>query len=74
MRKFDELDNDSDARIGSAEITKAANQAARDLSNSERQAIQTFLDESCNGFVSKEDWMKQFVTQYQENGFKQRFL
>ena len=40
------------------------------------QAIQTFLDESCNGHVSKEDWMKQFVTQYQEKkgGFKQRFL
>jgi len=74
MRKFDELDNDSDGNIGSAEIVTAAAQAARELTNSERHAIQTFLDESCNGYVSKEDWMKQFVTQYQENGFKQRFL
>lgn len=74
MRKFDELDNDSDARIGSAEIVTAAAQASRELTNSERHAIQTFLDESCNGFVTKEDWMKQFVSQYQEQGFKQRFL
>merc|ERR1712244_42424 len=70
MRKFDELD------LGGKPVTivKLAEQAGRTISNSERHAIQTFLDESCNGFVSKEDWMKQFVTQYQEKGFKQKFL
>jgi len=77
MRKFDELDVGGVAgTIGSPEIVKVAQQAGREISNSERHAIQTFLDESCNGHVSKEDWMKQFVTQYQEKkgGFKQRFL
>jgi len=75
MRKFDELDmGGKPGTIGSAEIVKLAEQAGRQLSNSERHAIQTFLDESCNGFVSKEDFMRQFVTQYQEKGFKQRFL
>ena len=34
------------------------------------QALQTFLDESCNGYVSKEDWMKQLVEQYQGKTFK----
>ena len=38
------------------------------------QALQTFLDESCNGYVSKEDWMKQLVEQYQGKTFKQKFL
>lgn len=75
MRKFDELDlGGKPGTIGSSEISKAAEQAGRTLSNSERHAIQTFLDDSCNGHVTKEDWMKQFVTQYQEKGFKQRFL
>eukprot|EP01083_Nonionella_stella_P086135 239090_1 len=75
MRKFDELDlGGKPGTIGSSEIVKVAEQAGRVISNSERHAVQTFLDESCNGHVSKEDWMKQFVTQYQEKGFKQRFL
>lgn len=75
MRKFDELDTGGMAgTIGSAEIVKLATQASRTLSNSERHAIQTFLDESCNGHVSKEDFMRQFVTQYLEKGFKQKFL
>jgi len=77
MRKFDELDmGGTPGTIGSPEIVAVAKQAGRNVSNSERHAIQTFLDESCNGHVSKEDWMKQFVTQYQEKkgGFKQRFL
>eukprot|EP01084_Bolivina_argentea_P242733 407118_1 len=70
MRKFDELDLDGDARIGSADLSKAAEMAGRVLSNSERHAIQTFLDESCNGYVSKEDWMKMWM-QY---NMKQHFL
>jgi len=75
MRKFDELDlGGKPGTIGSVEIVKLAEQAGRTISNSERHAVQTFLDESCNGFVSKEDWMKMFVTQYEEKGFKQKFL
>jgi len=75
LRKFDELDNGGQAgTIGSDQIVTLAAQASRDLSNSERHAIQTFLDESCNGFVSKDDFMRQFVTQYAEKGFKQKFL
>jgi len=75
MRKFDELDlGGKPGTIGSSEIIKVAEQAGRVISNSERHAIQTFLDESCNGFVSKEDWMKQFVSQYQDKGFKQKYL
>jgi len=75
MRKFDELDKGGkEGTIGSAEIVKVMEQAGRTISNSERHAIQTFLDESCNGYVSKEDWMKQLVEQYQGKDFKQKFL
>eukprot|EP01084_Bolivina_argentea_P135737 239130_1 len=75
MRKYDELaTNSNEQKIGSTEIVKVAEQAGRILSNAERHAIQTFLDESCNGYVTKEDWMKQFVEQYEKNGFKQKFL
>jgi len=38
------------------------------------EMFKTFLDESCNGYVSKEDWMKQLVTQYEGKTFKQKFL
>jgi len=68
--KFNELDLDRDGKIGSAEIVKVAAQAGRTLSNAERHAIQTFLDESCNGSVSKEDWWQQFST----FNNKQKFL
>eukprot|EP01083_Nonionella_stella_P148231 468870_1 len=44
-----------DEKLGSAEINKLATDAGRDLSNSERHAIQTFLDVSCNGYVNKKD-------------------
>jgi len=75
MRKFDELDKGGkEGTIGSAEIVKVMEQAGRTISNSERHALQTFLDESCNGYVSKEDWVKQLVTQYEGKDFKQRFL
>merc|ERR1719295_2469797 len=75
MRKFDELDKGGkEGTIGSAEIVKVMEQAGRTISNSERHAIQTFLDESCNGYVSKEDWMKMLVTQYEGKEFKQKFL
>jgi len=58
--KFDELDLDHDQFIGSAEIVKVAAQGGRTLSNAERHAIETFLDVSCNGRISKTDWWKQF--------------
>merc|ERR1712032_365224 len=51
-----------------------AEEAGKVLSNAERHAIQTFLDESCNGFITKEDWMKQMHEQYIDDRFKQRFL
>ena len=74
-RKYDELESKrNDKKIGSAEIIFIAGEAGKELSNAERHAIQTFLDESCNGFVTKEDWMKQMVEQYVDTGFKQRFL
>merc|ERR1712154_140261 len=48
MRKFDELDKGGkEGTIGSAEIVKVMEQAGRTISNSERHALQTFLDESC---------------------------
>eukprot|EP01084_Bolivina_argentea_P020052 37327_1 len=70
IKKFKSLDLDSDGRIGSVELNECAVQSGRSLSNSETYAIQTFLDESCNGYISKEDWMKQF-TKY---NMKQHFL
>jgi len=69
IRKFDELDQDQDGRLGSEDITKLAEQSGRTLSNAERHAIQSFLDESCNGYVSKEDWMKQWTTYNLEQKF-----
>jgi len=58
---FTELDSDGDGRIGAGELHQFAERALRrSLSNSERYTIQNFLDCSCNGYVSKEDWIKQF--------------
>jgi len=68
--KFDELDTDGDQFIGSQEIVKVAAQAGRTLSNTERHTIQTFLDVSCNGRISRTDWWRQFSTY----NIKQRFL
>lgn len=69
-RKFNELDIDGDGKIGSEAIVKIALEAGRTLTNAERHAIQSFLDESCNGSVSREDWMRQFLN----NNMKQKFL
>mmetsp|Transcript_10792 Transcript_10792/g.16238 ORF Transcript_10792/g.16238 Transcript_10792/m.16238 type:complete len:411 (+) Transcript_10792:87-1319(+) len=58
---FDELDHDRDGKIGAGEVHSFAEQALkRSLSNAERYTIQTFLDNSCNGYISKQDWIKQF--------------
>jgi hypothetical protein len=69
-QKFDELDIAKTGFIDSVAIVKLADQAGRTLSNSERHAIQTFLDASSFGRVSKEDFVKQF----REYNLKQRFL
>jgi len=70
--KYDELaDSTSEGKVGSIEITKLATEAGRELSNAERHAVQAFLDESCNGYIVKEDWMKQFGLLKTQ---KQRFL
>jgi len=68
--KFNELDIDRDGQIGSEGIVKLAQDAGRHLTNAERHAIQTFLDESCNGSVSKDDWMRQWM----EHNMKAKFL
>ena len=58
---FNELDHDKDGRIGAHELHSFAEQALkRNLSNSERYTLQTFLDCSCNGYISRQDWIKQF--------------
>jgi hypothetical protein len=68
--KFDELDMDKDGKIGSEAIVKIALEAGRTLTNAERHALQSFLDESCNGAVTKDDWMRQFLN----NNMKIKFL
>lgn len=68
--KFDELDLDRDQFIGSIELVKVAAQSGRTLSNTEIHALLCFLDTSCNGRISKEDWMKTFAAY----NLKQKFL
>ena len=63
--------NIENAKLGSDEIHKIAKDAGRPLSNAERYCIQTYLDESCNGFISIDDWIKQFK---RLTDTKQRFL
>jgi len=68
--KFEELDPGKTGFIGSAGIVKLAADSGRMLSNAERHTIQTFLDVSANGKVSKDDFLKQFRTY----NLKQKFL
>jgi hypothetical protein len=68
--KFDDIDIDKDGKISSEAIVKIASEAGRTLTNAERHAIQSFLDESCNGNVTKDDWMRQFMN----NNMKIKFL
>lgn len=72
--KFDEIapgNQHEEGYMDSQQITSLANEAGRSLSNSERHAIQTYLDESCNGFVTKDDFVHQFHRLTLE---RQRFL
>mmetsp|Transcript_5048 Transcript_5048/g.4416 ORF Transcript_5048/g.4416 Transcript_5048/m.4416 type:complete len:298 (+) Transcript_5048:126-1019(+) len=72
IKKYDVLVSvNTEGKMGSMEITKLAKDAGRGLANSERHAIQTYLDESCLGYVTKEDFMKQFLRLKEE---KMRFL
>ena len=58
---FNEIDTNNDGKIGANDLHNFAEQALkRNLSNSERYTLQAFLDCSCNGYISKEDWVKQF--------------
>ena len=58
---FDALDGNGSGRIGAGELHQFAEESLkRHLSNTERYTIQMFLDCSCNGYVSKQDWIKQF--------------
>lgn len=71
-KKWNELASlNTEEKVGAFEITNLGKQAGRSLSNAERHAIQAYLDESCNGHITKEDWMKQFQRLKTE---KQRFL
>jgi len=73
--KFDELarvtEDGEEGHLGAQEIIKLANEAGRTLSNGQRHAIQTYLDDTCNGFVTKDDFIGQFLRLTVE---KQRFL
>jgi len=68
--KFDELDLARRGFIESTALSLLAAQAGRRLSNAEIHSIQTFLDVSCNGKISREDFIKQF----RDHNLKQRFL
>jgi hypothetical protein len=60
---FNELDHDRDGKIGANELHSFAEHALRrNLSNAERYTIQLFLDCSCNGYITKQDWCKQFCS------------
>ena len=72
MKKFDQLASvNTQERMTSMEVVKLAKEAGRGLANSERHAIQTYLDESCLGYIIKEDFMKQMLRMKE---IKMRFL
>eukprot|EP01084_Bolivina_argentea_P135740 239138_1 len=72
IEMYDKLsESNSNGQVTSFEINKIGQDAGRVLSNAERHAIQSFLDESCHGYVNKQDWIKQFALLQKS---KQRFL
>ena len=72
MKTYDTLVSvNTEGRMGSMEVVKLAKDAGRGLANSERHAIQTYLDESCHGYVTKEDFMRQMLRMKE---VKMRFL
>merc|ERR1712130_1067747 len=56
------IDFERSRKIGSSNLHKFAEQSLnRKLSNSERYTIQCYLDVSCFGYITPEDWTKQFM-------------
>jgi len=62
MNYYAQIDNDHSNKIGSKQLHHFAEQALkRNLSNSENYTIRLYLDASCNGHITVEDWTKQFM-------------
>ena len=56
------IDFERSRKIGSNNLYKFAEQSLkRKLSNSERYTIQCYLDVSCRGYITPEDWTMQFM-------------
>jgi len=59
---YAQIDHERSNKIGSKQLHSFAEQALkRKLSNSENYTIRLYLDASCNGHVTAEDWAKQFM-------------
>jgi len=59
---YNGVDFEKSRKIGSQNLHKFAEQSlSRKLSNSERYTIQCYLDVSCVGYITPEDWVKQFM-------------
>jgi len=59
---YHQIDTNRTQKIGSAELHAFAEQSLqRKLSNSENYTIRMYLDCSCLGYVTPEDWTKQFL-------------
>eukprot|EP00484_Ammonia_sp_Unknown_P026705 CAMPEP_0197037552 /NCGR_PEP_ID=MMETSP1384-20130603/14730_1 /TAXON_ID=29189 /ORGANISM="Ammonia sp." /LENGTH=327 /DNA_ID=CAMNT_0042467867 /DNA_START=50 /DNA_END=1033 /DNA_ORIENTATION=+ len=64
------LDHNRSKRIGAEELYSFSEQSLnRKLSNSERYTLQCYLDVTCNGFITPQDWTRQFL-----NSQKVKFL
>jgi len=59
---YNSIDYNRTGKVGSAELHTFAEQSLkRKLSNSENYTIRLYLDQSCLGYVTREDWTKQFM-------------
>eukprot|EP00485_Elphidium_margaritaceum_P012440 CAMPEP_0202688006 /NCGR_PEP_ID=MMETSP1385-20130828/3539_1 /ASSEMBLY_ACC=CAM_ASM_000861 /TAXON_ID=933848 /ORGANISM="Elphidium margaritaceum" /LENGTH=334 /DNA_ID=CAMNT_0049342875 /DNA_START=24 /DNA_END=1028 /DNA_ORIENTATION=+ len=59
---YHRLDHNRTNKLGADGLYSLGQHALnRKLSNSERYAIQCYLDDGCNGFIKIEDWCKQFL-------------
>jgi len=62
LNYYTQIDSDRRDKIGSKQLHHFATQALqRNLSNAENYTIRLYLDASCNGYVTAEDWTKQFL-------------
>ena len=56
------LDINRSRKLGANELYKFSQDALnRKLSNSERYTLQCYLDVTCNGYITPQDWTKQFL-------------